>query len=245
VRGRPHRLRKPAPVAAVEQQPQPLVGPFTYSTVQHTAERVVIVASGPSLRNVTLNVPYNISVIAVNGALDHVPRADFWFTLDTSPDNRTLMRTAATRTDTVFYAAVRPDYGHPDATPRHMKAKPEANVLYLRRMTDEGPRGSKRGLSEDPTGIHCGNSAYGALGLAYLMGAKRIALLGVDGVAKAGYAWRAERQPRDLQHIARLFASACEQLKDAGVAVVVGSKDSKVKCWPRMRPEEAVAWASE
>lgn len=216
---------------------------FTYSLVEHTAERVVIIASGPSLRRADLTVPDHVTTIAVNGALPHV-RADFWFTLDTSKENRALMRTAVTRTETVFYAAVRDNFGDPETTPRHLRAKPEERVRYLQKFTGDGAKGSLRGLSEDPSGIHAGNSAYGALGLAYLMGAKRIALLGVDGAARSGYAWNEVRQPRDLQHLPWLFSTAAEQLRARGVRVVVGSPRSSVKCWPRMKPEEAIAWAS-
>lgn len=214
---------------------------FTYSTVTHTADRVVIIASGPSLRGVKLDVPDNISVISVNGSLPHVPRADFWFTLDTSPSNRKIMRTAAT-SSTVFYAAVTPCYGSPAASPGHNRAAPEKSVHYLRAIAGTGPKRSNKGLSDDPTGIHCGNSAYGALGLAYLMGAKRIALLGLD-VGLKGYAWHEESAPRDLQHVPWLFESAAKQLKRAGVSVVVGSRESSVRTWARMSPQEAIAWA--
>lgn len=217
---------------------------FTYSLVSHSAERVVIVASGPSLRKAKLDVPDHVTTIAVNSALPHV-RADFWFTLDTSKENRALMKTATSLPGTTFYAAVRDDYGQPDATPRWLRAKPEANVTFVRKLVGDGAKGSLRGLSEDPAGIHAGNSAYGALGLAYLMGAKRIALLGVDGAAKSGYAWHEERQPRDIQHLPWLFGTAAAQLKSKGVQVVVGSPRSSVRCWPRMKPEEAIAWASE
>lgn len=212
-----------------------------WSRVQHTAERVAIIATGPSLKGVDLVIPDGITVIAVNGALPHVPRADFWFTLDTSPANRALMATAASRPETVFYAAVFPDFGQPEATSNYLRDPPEPCVHYLKRVTGTARANGKEGLSVKPTGVHAGNSAYGALGLAYLMGARRIALLGVDGNQAAGYAW-AEGRPKNLQDLPELFASAVPQLEAAGISVVNGSPRSRVNCWPRMTPQEALEW---
>jgi hypothetical protein len=211
-----------------------------WSCVQHTAERVAIVATGPSLKGVDLTMPDGVSVIAVNGALPHLPRADFWFTLDPDGNNRGIMRTAIERTSTVFYAAVPPQYGQPDADCWWYRPDPEPRVHFLEWIRGVGPKGSKPGLSTSPTGIHCGNSAYGALGLAFLMGAKRIALLGVDGMSNR-YAW-GDSRCGDMQHLGWLFGTAKRQLELAGVDVIVGSPFSRVDCWPRVSPRRAMDW---
>lgn len=213
-----------------------------WSHVQHTAERVAIVASGPSLKHYNLMIPDGIDVISVNGSIWPLAKAPrFWFTLDPSPANRAIMATAIARRCTTMYAAVQPNYGQPDARPRHLAMPPEPGVLYLKRDVGTGPRGSKNGLSTHPDRIHCGNSAYGALGLAFLMGAKRIALLGVDGDSAAGYAW-GDGQPKNLNHLGRLFASAADQMHTNGVVVINGSPKSRVTCWPRTTPAAALEW---
>jgi hypothetical protein len=218
--------------------------PVPWSRVQHTAERVAIVATGPSLKGVDLTMPPGVDVIAVNGALPHLPEPPrFWFTLDCSEANRAIMATACDRPETTFYCAAVPQLGLPDARPRDLRAAPEPCVTFIRRVCGNGPRSSTRGLSEDPEEVHAGNSAYGALGLAYLMGAKRIAILGVDGTV-TGYAW-GEGAPKDLQHLPWLFRTALPQLQAAGVEVVVGSPASTVDCWPPMGARDALDWLTK
>lgn len=210
-----------------------------WGRVRHGAAHVAIVGSGPSMDGVQLALPSHVRVIAVNHAILHVPRADMFFTLDARGGIRRLL--AARRAGVTYYAAVRGDYGHPQAAHRDLRAPAEPHVTFLRRM--DGPLEPLRGcprLSESPFSIHGGNSAYGALGLAYLMGARRIALFGVDG--KGGYAWGPGAPLQDLSGLGELFASALPQLAARGAEVVVGSPDSVVDCWPRMTPAEAAAW---
>jgi hypothetical protein len=214
-----------------------------WTQVHHTAERVAIIASGPSLRGVELRVPRGVRMIAVNSAVCHLAFAPhFWFTLDPSPANRAIMACASRLPQIAFYAAVPPQYGSPAAR-RSMRAPPEEGVNFLGRLEGLGGHYPPPGLSTDPRFIHTGNSAYGALGLAFLMGAKRIALLGVDGTS-SGYAW-GPGSPKDLRHLPALFASAAPQLLEAGVEVIVGSPRSAVDCWPRVRPEDALDWIEE
>jgi hypothetical protein len=202
--------------------------------VQHTTHAVAILGSGPSLIGFDLAQLRGLDVIAVNRSILHLPHSPrFWFTMDTSDSNRDIMAKAG-HGPTTYYAAVYPHYGQ-----RPGKDPPEPGVHYLKRIHGTGPKVSRDGLSTDPTGIHTGNSAYGALGLAFLMGARRIALLGVDGTK--GYAWSG-RGPGDLSHLKWLFSTAVDQLAAAGVKVVVGSPESTVDCWPRMTPGEAVEW---
>ena len=208
-----------------------------WSRVQHTAERVAVVGSGPSLRDVDLRFPEGVTVIAVNAAIAHLPEPpDFWFTLDLSKANRALI--ADPRPGTVYYAAAHP--GPEELMPsNHRRPTNVPHVIWLQRIHGKHARTSRAGLSVSPTGIHAGNSGYGALNLAFLMGARRIALFGIDG--GGGYAW-GKAKPGDLHHLPWLFTSAANQLEAKGVEVVNGSPASLVRCWPRMTPQEAMAW---
>ena len=49
------------------------------------SDRVIIVGSGPSAANFV--APRGVPIIAVNGAIDWLNRASYFFTLDPSPDN--------------------------------------------------------------------------------------------------------------------------------------------------------------
>lgn len=193
------------------------------------AERVAVVGSGPSLRDIAPNeiVRCGATVIAVNGAIDWLGSAHYWFTLDPSQVNMVRMRNPV---EGCQYVACGP--GH---------IRFPMWVKRLSRITGDqwGKARAPGGLSEDPAEINTGNSGFGALGLAYHMRPMRVALLGIDG--------RQERRvdggmPRSLEHLPALFSSAVPQLKAAGIEVVNGSPDSEVTCFPRMTPREAMQW---
>jgi hypothetical protein len=209
-----------------------------WGRVHHTAERIAIIGSGPSLRDVQLHIPAGITVIAVNAAVLHLPRApEFWFTLDPSVKNRALM--AAPREGTIYYAAVLPTYGQPGALPRHHRSPPEPHVIYLRRIDGPG-NGEVPKLSEKPDQVHHGNSMWGALQLGAFMEPRAIALLGLDA-RENGYAW-GDGQPSNLSHLPDLFRSALPQLRARGITVVNGSPLSRVDCFDRTSPQDALAW---
>lgn len=211
----------------------------SWGCVRHTAERVAIVASGSSLKNVRLVIPDGVTVIAVNSGIRLLPSPPhFWFTLDTSRVNRAIM--AAPLHGTTYYAAVFDDYGTETAVLPSDRDPPEPHVIFLRRIHGKGHNRARHGLSEDPTGIHASNSGYGALNLAYLMTAKRIAILGVD--CFGGYAHNDGKPKGGLFYVPRLFATAKPQLERRGAQVIVGSPNSKVKCWDRTTPRDALAW---
>ena len=176
-----------------------------------------------------------ITVVVVEGL------ALSWFTLD--PDSRMLPTMRQARAGCVYYAAVPPDYGCANALVRYHRIEPPAGVTYLRRLAGEGPLGARYGLSDDASTIHTGNSAYGALGLAYLMGARSVAILGLDGTRDA-YAYGPGRPLGDFAHLPALFRSALPQLARAGVTVQNGSPASRIDCFPRLTPQAAVAWIS-
>lgn len=198
-----------------------------WGSVQHTAERIAIIGSGPSLRNVDLEIPQGITVIAVNEGIWLLPEPpSFWFTMDVTNTTSAIM--SAPLDGTVYYAAVLADA----QVPQH--------VIALKRILGSGPYLSKKELSEDPTGVHGGNSGWGALGLAYLMQPKRVGLFGIDGYG--GYAHRNGSPAGRFFHLPKLFQSASAQLGARGIDVVNGSPNSRITAWPRMQPLEALEW---
>lgn len=152
--------------------------------------RVVIVASGPSTRGFV--PPDDVTVICVNGVIEWIQRADYWFTLDANPAN--LKRKALSRQGVKYYSALHPRFW----TPGH--------VIRLNRVS----MGVDAGLCLEPWVINSGNSAFGALGLAYHLGAEKVLLIGVDGTMEP----RVEGgRSGALQHLPRLFDSAAHQIQ--------------------------------
>lgn len=189
--------------------------------------RVVIVASGPSCEGFT--PPPGVVVIAVNGAIEWLSRADYWFTLDPSPIN--LERMHRPRHGVTYCAAV--------------DGEVPPWVRRFNRLASRGPEppagtpqwwlwrwSAVRTLCANHDCIHTGNSAWGALGLAYHLGATRVALVGVD----------ASTEPRiegglcrDLSHLPLLFESALPQIN----LINCGAMRSAV---PKMTIEEGMQW---
>ena len=224
--------------------PAPPAPAVPWGAVEARAARVLIVASGPSQRSLDVNAVASaaaagVHVIAVNGALEWAVCALSWFTLD--PDRRTLPLMRAGRPGVVHYAAVPEDYGRPEAKVAYHRIPPPPGVIYLRRVVGEGPLGSRHGLSEDPGAVHSGNSAWGALGLAWLMGARSVAFLGLDGT-REGYAFGPGRPFGGFAHLPALFASALPQIAARGLEVVNGSPGSRVTCFRRTAPQAALDW---
>lgn len=165
-----------------------------------------------------------MTVIAVNGAIDWLSRADYFFTLDPSPVN--LRRLKQRRDGTAYCAAgIR-----------------LPGVLSYERVSERGPEPRPRGcpawwlwrwsavktLATDPGRIHSGNSAWGALGLAYHLGFTDVALVGVDGTT----APRVEGgNSNNLSHLPELFASALPQINVVSCGALAGIPQTTFKKW--------------
>ncbi|MFZ5272125.1 hypothetical protein [Enterobacter asburiae] len=187
-------------------------------------KKVVIVASGPSARGFV--PPDDVTVIAVNGAIDWLSRADYFFTLDPSPENR---RRLTCRRGGVTYCAAGP-VGQLPGVKRFERV--------ARRGQEPQEYGSPEwwlwrwsavaGLSENGRQIHTGNSAYGALGLAYHLGFTDVALKGVDGTGEA----RIEGgKPGNLSHLPLLFASALPQIRVVSCGKLTGIPQVHFEDW--------------
>ncbi len=212
-------------------------------------DRVLIVASGPSAEELDLNLVQDaraagVYVLAVNRTWEWCTRIDGWFTLD--PDKYVIRYLFDRDCGVTRYVAIPDDYGREDADVyyhRNMPLFPE--VVYLRRISGGGRLGSRYGLSTDVSTVHTGNSAYGALGIAKHMGARKIGLIGVDGNKNLGYAHRLGKPKGQLVHLPRLFATATTQLHSEGIQVQNGSPGSLVKCFVRHPPNAVVKWLME
>ena len=194
--------------------------------------RCVIVASGPSAKGFV--PPAGVTVIAVNGAIEWLERADYWFTLDPSDANQRRMRQR--RAGVSYCAAVSDDVLLPLGVNRFRRiakrgSEPERATpeWWLWRWS------AVLGLSECISAISTGNSAYGALGLAYHLGAERVALVGVDASAeeRVGRGW-----PNDLSHLPLLFESALSQID----VINCGAMVSKL---PAMSIAEGMEWLTQ
>lgn len=193
------------------------------------ADKVIVAASGPSILALTPEQVLSAGavVIAVNGSIDWLKQADYWFTLDPSQVNRVRARH---RVEGCRYVMALPRIARcPDGVTRLLRVEGKSF----------GRARAPGGLSDEPDAINTGNSGFGALNLAYHMRPKKILLLGVDA--------KQERRvdggmPRNLGHLPGLFATAVPQLEKAGVEVVNGSPLSSVECFRKMTPEEGLAW---
>lgn len=188
--------------------------------------RAIVVGSGPSARG--FEPPDGVTIIAVNGAIEWLSRADYFFTLDPSPANLHRLR-------------------NPAPGVRYNAAVPENIVLppYVDRFKRISTRGREplhhgspewwlwrwsaaKGLSERPDSIHSGNSAYGALGLAYHLGFTDVALVGVDGTNDP----RIEGgMPCNLSHLPLLFASALHQINVVSCGHLTGIPQQLLEDW--------------
>jgi hypothetical protein len=211
--------------------------PVDFLPVTDRAKSVAIIASGPSYREFDWRgLASWVHIIAVKGAIDGLgSRANSWMTVDANRKVRQLWMGDFCRHKGVkYYAAVPEDYGLPDARMRWHRPPAEKDFHYLKRIPGLG-------LSEDPSIIHTGNSAWGALGLAYHMQATKIALIGVDGTQdRYGVG---QGQPRgDLSHLGALFLTAATQLNARGAEI---KNAGALPTIPRENARSVMKWLND
>ena len=167
-------------------------------------------------------------MIAVNGAIDWLTRAEHFFTLDHSDEN--LRRLDNRRNGTRYHAAFPDHVPAPDGVKRYDRVQLRGDEPRPRRTPEWWlwRWSGVLGLSEDPARIHSGNSAYGALGLAYHLGYRRVALVGVDGTQEPKLDGR---RPHNLSHLPLLFASALGQINVVSCGQLTGIPQSTLEQW--------------
>lgn len=100
-------------------------------------------------------------------------------------------------------------------------------------------------LSTNPKFIECGrNSGFGALNLAFLMGAKQIYLFGYDYQPDSYYCpdRYTHKKPESQAHWptwAKLYDPIAYQLKAAGVSIINASPTSTITAFPKVTLAEA------
>lgn len=189
-----------------------------------SGDRVIIVASGPSAAGFV--APRGVPIIAVNGAIDWISRASYFFTLDPSQDN--LRRLRVRRRNVNYCSAGAPDLKHVYSFERvgergkepEIKGSPE---WWLWRWS------AKLTLSDDETKIHNGNSAWGALGMAHLLGFKNVALVGVDATQEPRV--HTGGTPNNLSHLPILFRSALPQINVVSCGALNSIPQMSLKQW--------------
>jgi hypothetical protein len=195
---------------------------------------VAIVGNGPSLRGFDFERLRGFHVLAVKGSMFNVPWAAAGFGLDIP--RYVEWCGMLKRVPFVVYWAT------PNIS--FLGSGPHANqVRFLRRID------APFMLSDDPHTVYSGGSSgYGALNVAWLKRAKRIALLGFEYNADAaGHAdTRAfidksrVQDPGRWKQWAQNFGCIKRQLELAGVKVINAAPDSRITAFPKMTIEDAL-----
>lgn len=196
----------------------------------------VCVAAGPSLTKADVEyVRGRAKVIVVNRSIELAPWADVWYACDA----RFWKWVARGEGDWRSAKAIAEQYHGPcySLALESKRWRPDVKVLS---------KGTSHGLSLDPAKLCLGgNSGYQAINLAVLMGATRILLLGYDmGVdSKGRQHWHADHPNKmrsPYQTFLQGYPTLVEPLKKAGIEVVNCSRDTRIKCFPRLTIEQAL-----
>lgn len=208
-----------------------------FQPVKQRHNKALIIGGGESLKGFDFGTTENFpgAIITVNRVIEHLPRADYWISIDLAKPQRPLEEQ---RENCYYYA------GYPTIETEYNIRE---GVHYLEKVTPG--KGGDYSLQEDKTRITGGDSMYAALGLAYHMEAKEIIILGMDCY---GYGhWYDSTEPYngyqdpkfEEKHVSRLpgiYQQSTKQLEERGVRVINGSPKSKIDCFPRTDPKTAL-----
>ena len=218
-----------------------------FKEVSQRHPRVLIITGGESLAKFDFSktVDFDGAIITVNNAVFHVPRSDYWITVDPMGPQRAMVEL---RKDCYYFAAVPERYGDPENPDHNFRYPPPEGIHYLNRIVPINGTEYDHGLCENKSCIKTGDSTYGAIGLAYHFEASRIAVLGWDGYGR-GHWWDPEdvydngkpEFKKYLSHLPPIAACCVEQISKRG-SIVNGSPSSKILAFPLMSPEDALAW---
>lgn len=93
-----------------------------------------------------------------------------------------------------------------------------------------------------------GNSGFQAIGLAHILGYRRVLLLGYDMQSKDnqthfwdGVSWRSFR-PHNYKGWLQHFKNAAPLIKNCGIEVINCTRDTALDCFPKMSIQDAVAY---
>lgn len=196
----------------------------------------VLLGGGPSLtpqQVAQVREAHGVRCIAINNSYLLAPWADICYFADS-----TWWLTHRAKQDFINFAGEK-------CSIQDSMLKIDDDAVHILKNRDYPSHGS--GLSLDPQMIVTGkNSAYQALNLAVLAGAKTIILLGVDGrPAKDGRSHWHEGHPRPTplaayEEYRRAFSAAENEITAAGVRVINASPGSVIDSFEKMDIAEAL-----
>lgn len=191
--------------------------------------KCIIVGSGQSAKDFIH--PKGVDVIAVNNSITRVPTANYWFTLDPANYNLKIINDKSIKAKK--YVACPEYYLLPDDVIRCKRVENHnRSRIFNQNCYEYFLYQSKAtlGLSLEHLHISTGNSSYGALNLAYHLGYKDIALIGIDGTDKISLDNNSDT--RGYLYLNQLFDSV---QKDLGLNIV---SLGELKSFPKMSLEE-------
>jgi hypothetical protein len=215
-----------------------------FRPVEQKHDKVLIIGGGESLEYFDFEQlnSFNGVIITVNNVIFHLPRCDYWITVDPMDKKLKPQRGMRDKVEGVYYYCAYPDL---EKTPWDKEYyQTVEGVHYLERIVPE----DDYKLQENKSKITTGDSVYGALGLAYHMEAKEIVMLGVDGY---GYGhWYDKEEPYNgrfisdfkqkyLDKLPNIYKQSVCQFNKRGTRVTNGSEKSIINCFERMTPQEA------
>lgn len=192
-------------------------------------ETVFIIGGGPSLKNFNWESLRTKKTIAINKAFYAYPHADILYF-----------------TDGRFYNWYKDDidlFKGEKYTITPGSASVTADVKILK-------RGQKLGLSKEKNMLsHGNNSGYAAINLAYLLGAKRIVLLGYDMTNDGtkshfhdGYPVNMTSNSTYTNTFIPAFDSLAPLLKNSGIQVYNACEWSMLRAFPKISHAQALAF---
>lgn len=195
-----------------------------------------VVAGGPSVTWQNTELLRGRNVIAVNSSYLRVPFAAFLFFGDKRWWDEHSKPKKPGQPDKLTASGFK---GRIVTTCK--STRPEPRRLYVAKVAHT------RGLSNDPSAVAFGRtSTHGAINLAFLLGAKRIVLLGVDMCPALDgrshhhpeHPWPVrpgcwDEQMETMKHLVK-------PLRERGVEVINTSSVSKVPWWPKRRLEDCL-----
>lgn len=224
-----------------------------FNPVYQEHNRVLIIGGGESLIGFDMNqlLDFKGAIICVNNVVFHIPRADYWITVDPMQQDKP-QYALRHKVKGVYYFCAYPDTKKSVFDAQFYKAVP--GVHYLERivpMDYEDPKiKDSYVLQEEKNKITTGDSCYGALGLAYHMGAREVIMLGVDAFG-FGH-WYDKTDPYNkgwgrgfkeyLDRIPLIYKQSVPQWKKRGAKIINGSRHSRIDCFERMDPQEAFTY---
>ena len=209
-----------------------------FQPVKQKHNRVLIVGGGESLVGFDFDqiIDFDGVIITVNNVISYLPRADYWITVDLAKPQKALEKL---RRDCYYYA------GYPFYSDGYEMVN---GVHYLDKVVPK--KGGSYELQEEKDSITGAvDSIYGALNLAYHFEAKELIILGMDCYGFGHWydldspynAYGLDDWVEDrISGIAIRYKDCLKQFEDRGTRIINGSAESKIDCFERMSPQEAI-----